>query len=178
MNETNCKCIEMSHFIPKIGKFEKISYEQWHKDYGDNDQHTFDVVLDEIPMPKRATKGSAGYDFVTPFDIHLEPSESRVIPTGIRCKMNGGWMLCMFPKSGLGFKFKTRLANTVGIIDADYYYADNEGHIMVKLCNEGDKPLDIAKGKAFCQGIFLPFGITEDDETDGIRTGGFGSTGK
>ena len=173
MNETNCKCIEMSHFIPKIGKFEKISYSEFEKTVP-NSSNEFDDIL----MPKRATKQSAGYDFVTPFDIHLKPGESKVIPTGIRCKMNGGWMLCMFPKSGLGFKFKTRLANTVGIIDADYYYADNEGHIMVKLCNEGDKPLDIAKGKAFCQGIFLPFGITEDDETDGIRTGGFGSTGK
>ena len=171
--ENNIKCVEICHVIPKVGKFEKISYSEFEKTIP-NSSNEFDAIL----MPKRATTQSAGYDFVTPFDIHLEPGESKVIPTGIRCRMNGGWMLCMFPKSGLGFKFKTRLANTVGIIDADYYYADNEGHIMVKLCNEGNKPLDIAKGKAFCQGIFLPFGITEDDETDGIRTGGFGSTGK
>ena len=71
MSETNFEWVEIRDYIRKIGKFEKISYEQWHKDYGDNDQHTFDAVLDEIPMPKRATKGSAGYDFITPFDIHF-----------------------------------------------------------------------------------------------------------
>ena len=171
--ENNTKCVEICHVIPKVGKFEKISYSEFEKTIPNSSNE-----FDKITLPRRATKQSAGYDFVTPFDIHLEPGESKVISTGIRCKMNDGWMLCMFPKSGLGFKFKTRLANTVGVIDADYYYADNEGHIMVKLCNEGNKPLDIPQGKAFCQGIFLPFGVTNDDETDGVRTGGFGSTNK
>ena len=165
--------IEMGYTIPKVGRFEKVSYSEFEKTVPNSSNE-----YDEIILPKRATKKSAGYDFVTPFDIQLEPGESKVIPTGIRCKMNDGWMLCMVPKSGLGFKYKTRLSNTLGIIDADYYDADNEGHIMVKLCNEGNKTLEVLKGKAFCQGIFIPFAITEDDETDGIRTGGFGSTGK
>ena len=70
-----------------------------------------------------------------------------------------------------------RLSNTVGIIDSDYFYSDNEGHILVKIEN-GEKPLEIAAGKAFCQGVFVAFGITYDDEVDSVRNGGFGSTEK
>ena len=84
----------------------------------------------------------------------------------------------IFPRSGLGFKFKARLNNTVGIIDSDFFDSDNEGHILIKISNEGDKVLEIEQGKAFCQGIFLPYGITEDDDVMETRNGGFGSTDK
>ena len=161
----------------KVGQFEKISLEQWHKDFGDNDQHTFDAILEDIPMPKRATKGSAGYDICTPYDIDLEPGEEINVPTGLKCKIDNGWALFALPKSGLGFKYYVRLANTIGLIDEDYYNNENnEGHMWVKIRNEGSKTLHIDTHKGVCQMVFLPYGITYDDEADGERKGGFGST--
>ena len=161
----------------RVGQFEKISIEQWHKDFGDNDKHTFDAILEDIPLPKRATKGSAGYDVCTPYDIDLEPGEEINVPTGLKCKIENGWALFALPKSGLGFKYYTRLANTIGLIDEDYYNNENnEGHMWVKIRNEGDKPLHVDAGKGICQMVFLPYGITFDDEADGERKGGFGST--
>ena len=92
--------------------------------------------------------------------------------------MEPGWVLSLYPRSGMGFKYLVGLANTVGIIDSDYYYSDNEGHIMVKLVNRGSETLEIKKGKAFCQGIFTKFGVTIDDTAKDIRNGGFNSTNK
>lgn len=158
-------------------KFEKVSYEQFAKDYFDYGQNSSEVLDNIIKLPTRATTSSAGYDFVTPFDIDLEPGESMKIPTGIKCQIDGNYFLGVFPKSGLGFKYSLRLCNTVGIIDADYFNnSDNEGHIWVKIQNDGVKPLHVDEGKAFCQGIFLPYGITDDDNASGIRNGGLGST--
>ncbi len=134
-------------------------------------------IYDDIILPKRATAGSAGYDLFAPCDMEIAAGETVLIPTGIRARIDNGWVLMIFPRSGLGFKYRVRLNNTVGIIDSDYYGADNEGHIMVKLTNEGDKTVSVAKGSGFAQGVFLPFGITEDDSADAVRTGGFGSTG-
>lgn len=178
----------------KIAKFEKVSYEQFKKDwynaFGDVNSDIPDEVLEEIikecyeeiKLPKRSTVGSAGYDFFLPFNISLLSNSHGVIPTGIRCKMEDGWVLKMYPRSGHGFKYGVHLANTVGIIDADYYNADNEGHIQIKLVNDSvlnkDKSISLDYGTAFCQGIFLPFGITVDDEVEAKRTGGFGSTDK
>ena len=135
------------------------------------------LPVDEIPLPRRATAGSAGYDFICPADVTLAPGEAVTIPTGVRCEMQPGWLLALFPRSGLGFKHQVRLANTVGIIDADYFHAANEGHIMVRIVN-GPQPLTIAKGERFCQGVFLPHGLAEEDEVRSDRTGGFGSTGR
>ena len=103
-----------------------------------------------IPLPARATAGSAGYDFICPADITLQPGEAVTIPTGIRCEMQPGWVLMLFPRSGLGFKHQVRLANTVGVIDSDYFHAANEGHIMVRIVNGGDHAVCIAKGERFC----------------------------
>lgn len=161
----------------RVGQFEKISVEQWRKDFGDNNNHTYDYLLNDIPMPKRATVGSAGYDICTPYDVDLEPGDEVNIPTGLKCKINNGWALFALPKSGLGFKYYVRLANTIGLIDEDYYNNENnEGHMWVKIRNEGSKPLHIDCGKGMCQMVFLPYGITYDDEAEGIREGGFGST--
>ena len=129
-------------------------------------------------MPKRATAGSAGYDFVSPLDVTVEPDGSALIPTGIRAEMEPGWVLVLFPRSSLGFKYGIRLSNTAGIIDSDYAFAKNEGHIMVKLRNPSDSPVVIGRGERFCQGVFLPFGTAEEDGDFGTREGGFGSTGK
>lgn len=133
-----------------------------------------------VKMPKRATKGSAGYDFYMPYDVVLGPGESARIPTGIRARIAEGWVLMLYPRSGLGFKFRLQLDNSVGVIDSDYYFSDNEGHIMAQITNDthAKKTVELKAGQAFMQGIFTPFGITVDDEADGVRNGGFGSTTK
>ena len=158
----------------KIAKFMKVSREQFAADWD------FDLPnpYDEIALPKRGTAGSAGYDFYSPLDFTLECGQIIKIPTGIRARIDDGWVLVICPRSGQGFKYRLQLYNTVGVIDADYFGAKNEGHIHIKIVNantEG-KTLTVKKGEAFAQGIFLPFGVTEDDDADQIRTGGFGST--
>ena len=87
-------------------------------------------------------------------------------------------MLQCYPRSGLGFRFRLQLNNTVGIIDSDYYDSDNEGHIFVKLTNDSkeNRTVKVEAGQGFVQGIFVPFGITVDDDAEAIRNGGFGST--
>lgn len=169
--------------MQKVGKFFKVSFEQFEKDVIANfgkAPNNLKEIYEGITLPKRATIESAGYDFFSPFDITLPPKTEMVVPTGIRAKMLGGTFLAVFPRSGLGFKFKMQLCNTVGIIDADYFNAENEGHILIKIFNDTNKnqTIEVARGKGFAQGILLPFGITEDDESNEVRTGGFGSTTK
>lgn len=167
----------------KVAHFSKVSYEQfaadWKAAFPDGGED-IRAVYDNIKLPKRATKGSAGYDFFMPADIVLAAGSTVLIPTGIRAEIEDGWVLQIFPRSGLGFKYRIQLDNTVGIIDSDYYYADNEGHIKIKLTNDSRTRSDaaIGAGQGFAQGIFLPFGITDDDCADEERRGGFGSTDK
>jgi dUTP pyrophosphatase len=131
-----------------------------------------------IILPRRATFGSAGYDFYAPFGFTLEPGEDIKFPTGIRIELDSNKFLACFPRSGLGFKYKLQLANSTGIIDSDYFFAANEGNIHVKLCNNGNKRVKINKGDAFMQGIILSFFRVGDDDTNDVRTGGFGSTNR
>lgn len=166
----------------RIAKFEKVSPEQFRKDFLDTFPETAEdkvtEIYEAIKLPVRATVGSAGYDYFSPIDFTLNPGETIKIPTGIRATMQEDWVLCNFPRSGQGFKFRLQLNNTVGIIDSDYYFSDNEGHIMAKLTNDSNegKVLSVKAGDGFMQGIFFPFGITEDDQAEGVRNGGFGST--
>ncbi len=163
----------------RVGKFEKVSVGQFLKDSKIEDSVIGGKLYNEIKIPSRATKGSAGYDVCTPIEINMKPGETFLVPTGLKCKVDNGWVLMAFPKSGLGFKYKVRLCNTVGIIDEDYYDNEsNEGHIMIKLSNEGDKDIHLGAGDKFCQMLFMQYGITYDDNAEGLRTGGFGSTGK
>ena len=168
--------------MKRVARFEKVSLEQFKKDYYDtfNTLENVEEIYKDIKLPSRATKGSAGYDYFAPFDISLKPGETIKIPTGIRCYMEEGWVLKNYPRSGLGFKFRLQLNNTVGIIDSDYYYSTNEGHIMSKITNDSNenKTIFVKKGDGFIQGIFLEYGITYDDEVNEIRDGGFGSTTK
>ena len=158
--------------MEKIARFYKVSEKEFLSAGGSAE------TLNGITLPRRATKGSAGYDFFAPETFTLAPGETIKIATGVRAKINNGWVLMIFPRSGLGFKYRLTLDNTVGIIDSDYFNAENEGHIFIKMTNCGDKPLTVEKGKAFAQGVFLPFGITLDDECEKIRIGGLGSTDK
>lgn len=169
--------------MEKVALFEKVSKNRFVADYTDAfgcDEHTAAQAYENIKLPKRATRGSAGYDFCSTASFTLKSGEGVKIPTGIRAKIATGWVLQVFPRSGLGFKYRLQLDNTVGIIDSDYYMSDNEGHIFIKITNDSkqDKVLSVAEGDGFAQGIFLPFGITADDDASEVRNGGFGSTGK
>lgn len=165
--------------MQKIAKFYKVSFEQfvegWQDAFGETPER---AVYDSLKLPQRATVGSAGYDFFSPRAFSLAPGEVIKIPTGVRAEIHEGWVLQLFPRSGLGFKYRLQLNNTVGIIDSDYFYSDNEGHIFAKLTNDSKdgKTLTVEAGQGFMQGIFLPFGITEDDCVTASRNGGFGST--
>ncbi len=183
----------------RIAKFEKVSFAEFEKCYKElretltvkngkteeepnggcaQEQADTETVYNGIQLPRRATAGSAGYDFFSTCDVCLQPGESVKIPTGIRAYMEEGWVLMLYPRSGLGFKYRMQLANTVGVIDSDYYGSDNEGHIQIKITNDSrdGKELRIKAGDAFAQGVFTEFGITMDDETVSTRNGGFGST--
>jgi dUTP pyrophosphatase len=164
----------------RIAKFYKVSKEQYLKSFDNKNNEEILSIYDDILLPKRATKGSAGYDFYAPFDIELKPGETIKIPTGVRAWMEEDYVLKLYPRSGLGFKYRLQLNNTVGIIDSDYYYSDNEGHIFAKITNDSNENriLEIKQGTGFMQGIFVEYGITIDDDATETRNGGFGSTTK
>lgn len=170
--------------MKRIAKFEKVSLEQFLEGWGNTleitDEKNIRDIYDAVRLPERATAGSAGYDFFAPVSITLKPGETIKIPTGIRVWMEPEWVLKCYPRSGLGFKYRLQLNNTVGIIDSDYYYSDNEGHIFAKITNDSneDKTLSLKAGEGFMQGIFVEYGITLDDDATGVRNGGFGSTTK
>lgn len=157
--------------MKRIAQFEKVSLNEFTKSSSEN-------LYADIILPKRATSGSAGYDFFALETFTLNPCETIKLATGIRVKIDEGWVLKIYPRSSLGFKYRLTLNNTVGIIDSDYYFADNEGHIFIKMTNLSDQVLTVEKGKAFAQGVFVEYGITYDDQATSSRTGGFGSTDK
>ena len=160
-----------------IAKFEKVSKEQFSKDA--KDLLSIDLPdYDSIKIPARATEGSAGYDFVCPFDLTIKPGEMIKIPTGIRCYIEKNYVLQIYPRSSIGIKYQVCLANTVGIIDSDYYNAINEGHIITALVNRGDKDFEIKKGDRIVQGIFIEYHTALEEEVTAKRTGGFGSSNK
>lgn len=135
-------------------------------------------VPETVRLPRRATSGSAGYDFFAPAGFTLAPGETILLPTGVRARIDEGWVLMLYPRSGLGFKYRLQLNNTVGVIDSDYFGAQNEGHIMLKLTNASNehRTLTVQPGEAVAQGVFVPYGVTVDDDASATRTGGFGST--
>lgn len=156
-------------------KFEKISLGQFIKDTGLTEKE-----YELYSTPKRSTKYSAGYDFMSLEDFILKPNEIKLIPTGIKADMNEDEVLMIYIRSSLGFKFNLRMCNQTGIIDKDYYNnKDNEGHIFVKIQNEGNKPKEFKQGENIVQGIFTKFLTVDDEETiEKERSGGFGSTNK
>lgn len=184
--------------------FEKVSYEQFRKDYkriffnifnddGTDKDGAIEEAYENIVLPQRSTSGSAGYDICSPVGFTLSPyadgtneyssKEYRpspiVIPTGIRVHIPEDYALIIVPRSGLGFKYGFRLSNSVGVIDSDYYHSSNEGHIQVSASiTIPNTHLTVNPKDRICQGIFLPYGITRDDNCSSTRDGGFGSTGK
>ena len=157
-------------------KFEKISYTQFKND-------NIDTVCgyEQIKLPQRATKSSAGYDIYSVKSFELKPRQSILLPTGIKVQIDFDKAFFILPRSGQGFKYKVQLYNTVGLIDADYYNNEkNEGHIWVKLYNDSPdgETLKIKQGDAICQGVILKYFTVDDDISNNIRKGGFGSTSK
>ena len=155
-------------------KFEKISFEQFKRDIKEDKE-----LYASYSIPKRSTKNSAGYDFEALYDYTIKPNEIMKIPTGIKACMESNDVLFIIDRSSMGFKYNVRMCNQVGVIDADYYDCENEGHIWIKLQNEGDKDYVVKKGDGMIQGIFMKYLKTDDDiESEESRNGGFGSTKK
>lgn len=172
----------MGRYMKRVAQFFKVSPDNFvgavREDFPRYSDAEIREIYEKIILPRRATRGSAGYDFFAPFSFRLAPGETIKIPTGIRVKIDEDWVLKLYPRSGFGFKYRLQMNNTVGIIDSDYYNSDNEGHIFIKMTNDTNegKTVEVAEGTGFAQGIFIEYGITVDDEADGIRNGGLGST--
>lgn len=164
-----------------MNKFYKISFEQFNKDFlnkfGDKYPVPVKDCYNAIQIPKGATKGSAGRDFYSPITFTLMPGETITIPTGIRVEMDNGVVGLIYPRSSMGLK-GLYILNTTPVVDSDYFYSDNEGHIFIAIGNRGNSPLNIAAGDRFAQMILVPYLVPEDDNTDTVRNGGFGSTNK
>jgi len=170
--------------IQQVAQFQKVSLKQFQAAVYQCSLPLADAQVmgfhQNLPLPVRATAGSAGYDFFAPFAFTLAAGETLIIPTGIRAQISPGWLLALLPRSSHGFQYRLQLDNTMGIVDADYYYSDNEGHIFVKLTNDSrrENKLMVQTSERFAQGIFLQHGIVVGDQTAQTRTGGFGSTGR
>ena len=156
-------------------KFEKVSYDEYIKEVDGNidEYNSYD-------LPKRSTKYSAGYDFKSIIDFVLKPGEMKKVPLGGKVMMNADEMLMLLVRSSMGFKYNIRLCNQVGIFESDYYNNEsNEGHMFLKIQNEGNDDFIVKKGDRICQGIFVKFlTVDDEDEITNVRTGGIGSTGK
>ena len=169
-----------------MNQFGKVSFKQYLADrrklmpFKMDDDYKVEAEYEQIKLPERATAGSAGYDLYAPYDIFLTPGESITVPTGIHVYLDQDKFLAVYPRSGLGFRYKLQLWNTVGVIDSDYINADNEGHIMAKLYNESPDGRDllIKAGQGMAQGIIQQYFLTSNDSAYKTRTGGFGSTDK
>ena len=170
--------------MKKVAQFFKVSFENFAEavkgDFPEFSDTDIQTIYEKILLPVRATRGSAGYDFFAPFSFTLAPGETVKIPTGIRVRIDEDWVLKIYPRSGLGFKYRLQMNNTVGIIDSDYFNSDNEGHIFIKMTNDTNegRTVEVLQGTGFAQGIFIEYGITVDDQAEGVRNGGLGSTTK
>lgn len=161
-------------------EFRKVSFKQFLKDWPgekDTDKKTIESVYDSIVLPKRSTKNSAGYDFVTPFSLDIGPHKAIKVPSGIRCvDMPSNLFLAMYVRSSVGIKKDVVISNGTGIIDSDYAEAENEGHIWIALRNEGDQVQHFDSGERIAQGVFQVYFMVDNDVSSQKRTGGIGST--
>ena len=168
-----------------VAHFERIPFERYLSFvFPDGEPHSKSQIeaireyYAKTPLPARATPGSAGYDFFLPHDVCIPDTTQHplVIGSCVRAFIKRGWTLMLFPRSSLGMRHGMRIVNTVGIIDSDYYFAENGGHIMFKV--QADEPFHMNAGERFAQGVFVPYGVTDFDRPlSHERVGGFGSTG-
>ncbi len=137
----------------------------------------------DIHLPIRKTAYSAAYDLEAAEDIVLpsfeKGSKPILIPTGLKAYMQPDEVLIIVPRSSGPKKQGISFPHSAGIIDGDYYgNPDNDGHIFVQCINLKNEDVKIKKGEAVGQAIFQKFLIADDDQADGVRIGGFGSTDK
>ena len=167
-------------YMKRVAKFEKITFDQFKKDWNNTfreiDDKSIMDIYDNIKLPIRATEMSAGHDISTPIDVTLFKNDTVKIPTGIRCKMEDGYVMLVFPRSSLGIKKGMVISNTVPVIDGDYYNADNEGHIFICIKNTSEEIMKLKAGDNIVQAVFVPFGVADQEEVTARRTGGIGST--
>lgn len=134
---------------------------------------------DEALLPKRETAHAAGYDLKAAETTEIAPGEIKLVPTGVKAYMQAGEVLYLFDRSSNPRKKGLVLINSVGVIDGDYYgNPANEGHIFAQMKNITDETVVVEGGERIVQGVFMPFLVADGDEAAGVRTGGFGSTGK
>lgn len=175
----------------RIRGFEKVSRDQFIKDYFGKLCTLYrcpmrkDYILEKLEtyhknilIPRRATRKSSGYDFVSPFYFTLSPNETVKFPLGIKTYMQEDEELLLFPRSSIGFKYKIKIDNTIGKIDSDFYNnSDNEGDIHISLTNTGDQLWEVKAGDKICQGSFYKYLVADDDcPVTEDRVGGIGST--
>lgn len=178
----------LSEMCKDVAEFEKVSFQEYFNARGGTSLMAYDDAGNEaimkalynewenIKLPQRSTSGAAGYDFYLPYDVCLTDMPTKIV-TGICCEISPGWVLLLFPRSGLGYKYGVRLSNGVGVIDEDYWHnPDNEGHISAKMY-AADKNVSLSAGDRFMQGVFVPYGTAVNGNTDAVRQGGTGSTG-
>ena len=159
-----------------VAEFGIVSYQQFKSCFENESEEFIKASYDSIRLPVRKTQFSAGHDICSPYDILLAPGEKTIIPTGLRCFMTSNYVMLIFPRSSFGIKRGMTITNTIPVIDADYYFSDNEGHILISIKNNGEKTLSIKSGEAFAQAVFVEFGSALGSESDAQRKGGIGST--
>lgn len=131
----------------------------------------------DIQLPVRSTLHSAGYDFFLPVDTVIKPKETVVVFSDVKSYMQPNEVLMMFVRSSIGIKRGIVLANGTGIIDADYYSnSSNDGNIGLALFNQSNEPVELKAGERVAQGIFVPFLVADNGNTNNVRQGGTGST--
>lgn len=134
----------------------------------------------ETILPRRGTKQSAGYDFFSKEDAVIMPGQVYEFPMDVKAYMQSDEVLKLYPRSSIGIRMNCMIANTVPIIDADFYgNATNDGNITIFLRNISKHPVTINRGDRIAQGIFEKYLIADNDPDDlPERAGGLGSTGK
>lgn len=168
-------------------RFEKVSYEAFMKDltrhgFGWMPEDEKKKAWEEIKLPERKTKYSAGYDIVAPINFHILPHGKVVVPSGIKVYFAPdemkSWHLCLYIRSSIGIRKGVVMSNQTGIIDSDYFgNKDNEGDMLISLTNTEDHVVKFRAGERVLQGVFEIHGIVPHDNASGERIGGVGSTG-
>lgn len=149
--------------------FEKVNLDEFKKYYGEE--------LYDFTLPTRGTEKSAGYDFYAVDDIVIKSGETLKIVSGVKACMEKDDVLYLFIRSSLAIKYDLILKNSVGVIDADYYNnQDNDGNIIFVIENTGKNDFEIKKGNRICQGVFMKYLVTDNDNSRNARNGGIGST--
>lgn len=165
--------------------FEKVSFAEYKNSRLKMNKllsmHDIEEEYENIKLPKRSTSESAGYDFHIPYSVDLKYRMNKLLPTGIRLvadRSDINYVMLLFPRSSVGFKKGLMLTNTCGVIDKDYYKAENEGHILISFSEVVREEAIFESGDRVVQGLIVPNLIVSNDNVKEERTGGLGSTGK